>query len=119
MVETKVDTLIGSVKSIDKKIDDLDKKFAAKWVQTVVAGLIAAILLGFLYAAINFFIPNSEKPRDVVNIPSTNQTSGSASTTPPSASANATSHSDTTKPSDSQTSTDSGGVQITLPKVTP
>lgn len=43
--------------NLSKKIDDLDTRYAPKWVQTVVSGFVAAILLGFVAVMINFFIP--------------------------------------------------------------
>lgn len=113
VVETKVDDVLKRLDKIDTKLDNLDRNFAAKWVQTVVAGLIAAILLGFIGVMVHFFIPNV-KP--VSNNPTSSQTSTTGTAGTPSANASANAKSDTTTPSSSETS-DSGGASISLPKV--
>lgn len=78
---------------IENKVDDgfkaLDKKFAAKWVQTVMAGFLAAVLLAFAYAVINFFIPKHTtvaEPKTAQSKPSTSTTTNITNTTTPVAS---------------------------------
>jgi hypothetical protein len=61
-LETKFDAL-------DEK---LDKRFAAKWVQTVVSGIIAAVLLAFMAAITNHYI--SDKGTPVTSAHITNDT---------------------------------------------
>lgn len=48
VVETKMDAAIERLDRIDAKLDNLDKKFSAKWVEWVIKGLIAFILIWFL-----------------------------------------------------------------------
>lgn len=121
-----------TLERIESKIDDLDKKFAAKWVQTVVGALIAAILLGFIGVVVYFFIPYKNQTATSTN-PSTSTTtttttptgsnsttrnSGTTGTNTPGATANANSKSDTATPSSQESaSSPNGGVNVTLPKV--
>lgn len=106
---------------IEQKIDNLDKKFAAKWVQSIVSGLVAAILLTFIGVVANYFIPHHD-PTTAQTTTTTTPTGSTSTTTTiptPAASATATSHSDTTTPSSSQTTTSPSinqGVLDALPK---
>ena len=119
VLETKVDIISGDVKDIKASIESLDKKFAAKWVQTIVAGLVAAVLLAFIGVVLAYFIPrkNGNSPTTTTT---TNTPTGSTSTTQdtPSANASATSHSDAANPSDSQTSSSGGLLDGVLKQVT-
>lgn len=129
VVETKIDTVITDVKDIKDAIQALDKKFAAKWVQTIVAGLVAAILLAFIGVVIAFFI--RVPGNSTTTTPSTSQTTttttptGSTSTTKtsgttrsPSASATSNATSTPATPSATDTQNSNGGIDVTLPKVT-
>lgn len=114
-MEEKLDNLIVSVDEIK---NGLDKRFAAKWVQTVVAGFVAAVLLGFTTVIVNYFIPRKTPSAATVTTTSS-QPNGSGGSVP-SATASATAKSDAANPSDSQTSTSSsplGEVLNSLPKV--
>lgn len=91
-----------TLERIEQKIDNLDKKFAARWVQTVVGGLVAAILLAFVGVLITFFIPNKTDLAPEVNTPS-----NTGSNTPQSVEANAAAQATSDKPQDSQTSSSS------------
>lgn len=117
--EIKADMKVG-FQSLESKIDDLDKKFAAKWVQIVVGGLIAAILLGFIGVVVAFFIP--QRSQTTSTNPSTSETT---TTTTPTGSTSTTKNSGTTGTSSPSTKSDqppnnpNGGVTVDLPKVTP
>lgn len=67
VVETKVDiigadvrdikdTLVAEVKNINVKIDGLDNKYAAKWVQSAVAFVVGLIIAGVLTAILALVI---------------------------------------------------------------
>jgi hypothetical protein len=128
--EIKTDMKLG-FSSLEGKIDALDAKYAAKWVQTAVAFVIALIVGAVLTALITLVIvPSARKttlqPSDNTTTETINEPSGSGSApseksaqqsvsgTP--ASAKATANSSASKPHDSETSPN-GGVQVTLPKV--
>ena len=109
--------------SLETKMDNLDKKFAAKWVQTIVAGLVAAILLAFIGVIISYFM----NPKTTANDPTTSNTTtintptGSTSTTStkdgvPSATAEANATSSPENPNDSESSS-SGGLLESVPKL--
>lgn len=112
------------LKEVIKRLDDADSKYAAKWVQVVVGGLVAAILLAFIGVVSAYFInsPSSNQPTTSTTTTTTTPT-GSTSTTStrdngtPSSTANASAQSSTEKPTDSQAS--NGGVDLTVPKLTP
>jgi hypothetical protein len=71
-VDQQLNDIITSVhdgnQALSQQIAALDKKFAAKWVQTVVAGLITAILLAFIGAltAIVFHTTFTTPPHTVI-----------------------------------------------------
>lgn len=71
-----------TLERIEAKIDDLDEKFAAKWVQSVVAGLIAAILLSFLGALFYFVYPRHVDNSTDVHITTPVSESNSPASTP-------------------------------------
>lgn len=48
VVETKVDAIAKDITAINTKLDNLDSKFAAKWVQTAVAFVAGIIIAGFI-----------------------------------------------------------------------
>lgn len=49
-LEEKVDGIKGDVADIKAMLQDLDHKFSAKWVEKGAIALVAAIMLGALYA---------------------------------------------------------------------
>lgn len=127
VVETKVDNVLERLDHIDQKLDGLENKFAAKWVQSIVAGLVAAILLGFMGVVIAFFIPNkptSNNPTSSTTT-TTNNPQGSTSTTktsdtPQNVTANANAQADSVKDSESSDGLDGlDGVVDQVPKVFP
>jgi cytoskeletal protein RodZ len=111
------------LKEVIKRLDDADSKYAAKWVQVVVGGLVAAILLAFIGVVSAYFInsPSSNQPTTSTTTTTTTPTGSTATTSTqdrtPSSTANASAQSSTEKPTDSQTS--NGGVDLTLPKLNP
>jgi cytoskeletal protein RodZ len=107
VVETKVDTVLEEIKAVNSRLDNLDNKFAAKWVQTIVGGLVAAVLLAFIGVVVAYFIHTPT----VANSPTTSNTT---TTTTPTGSTSTTSTKNTERPADNQSS---GGATITLPKV--
>lgn len=52
------DKMDGLKSGLDAVIERLDKKYASKWVEKAMAGMIAVILLAFLYAVVNDVIPD-------------------------------------------------------------
>jgi len=50
VVETKLDVVLEEIRTMNEKLDKLDVKFAAKWVQTVMGGFIGLILSSFVVA---------------------------------------------------------------------
>jgi hypothetical protein len=103
--------------SLEAKIDAQDKKYASKWVQQVVGGLIALILIAVITALLALIIiPATKKaPETTATPPAPTTSSGSSGT--PTATANSTAHSDSATPSDTQTSSSGGLVQGTLKQV--
>jgi cytoskeletal protein RodZ len=109
VVETKVDEVI---KRLDKLDEKLESRFAAKWTEWFVKGVVAFVLIWFL-AALTHLVDKS--PSEIIK-----ENTSSISTPSPSANANASAQSDSTKPTDSQTSTSnsSGGAVNELLKQT-
>jgi ABC-type uncharacterized transport system permease subunit len=58
-VDQKLDDLKEMVISLK---DSLDKKYASKWVEKVLSGLIAFVLLSVLYAVLHNVIPTAPTP---------------------------------------------------------
>lgn len=114
-------TMASGFASLEAKLEAQDKKYASKWVQQVVGGLIALILIAVVTALLALvIIPATKKPQQVpVTSSSSTTTSGgsgsSVGTTPGGANATANAKADATKPTDSQSS--SGGLLNTLPKL--
>lgn len=115
MLQVKSD--ISQIKSDIKEIkSSLDGRYAAKWVQQVVGGLIALILIAVVTALLALIIiPASKKNADGTT-PKGGVQSNSGSYAPTSRSSSKSS-STSSKPSDSQSVTD--GVVDQLKKVTP
>lgn len=132
VVETKVDgiaedvkdiktTLNTEVTAINTKIDNLDNKYAAKWVQSAVAFVVGIIVSAVLVALIALVVikPGSNNPTTTTT---TNTPTGSTSTTKDGVpSANATSNATATpeNPNVTDTQSSEGGVDLNVPKVTP
>lgn len=137
VLETKVDRAVEDISDIkdtvttefnalNKKIDGLDKKFAAKWVQNAVGFVIALIVGAVIMALVALVvIPSTKEASQGSSGASTSTTTttttptGSTSTTrnsgTPGATATANSKSDSATPSSSDTQT-SPGASLTLPK---
>jgi len=125
VVETKVDaigqdvkdikdTLVSEIKDINTKFDNLDNKYAAKWVQSAVAFVVGIIVSAVLVALIAIVVikPGANKPTG-----STSHTSTKDSVPSANATSNATSTPENPDVTDTQSS--DGGVQVDIPKVTP
>jgi hypothetical protein len=77
VVETKVDLIAADIKTINTKLDNLDGKYAAKWVQTAVAFVAGIIISAVLVALIALVVvqPKTETPsttrstNTTVNVP--------------------------------------------------
>lgn len=135
VVETKVDQAVADIAEVkttvnteftklNTKIDGLDNKYAAKWVQSAVAFVVGIIISAVLVAVLALVVI---KPNNAANNPTTSTTTttstptGSTSTTStkdgtPSANANASATSTPANPSDSQSSS-SGGLLDSVPKL--
>lgn len=134
VVETKVDaigadvkdikdTLVSEIKEINVKFDNLDNKYAAKWVQSAVAFVVGIIVSAVLVALVALVVI---KPGDTPSTSTTNNTtttttptgstSTSKGTTTPSASATSNASATPSNPQATDTQTSGGGVQVTLPK---
>lgn len=136
VVETKVDaigsdvkdikdTLVAEIKDINTKFDNLDNKYAAKWVQSAVAFVVGIIISAVLVALLALVIikPTANNPT-TSNTTTTNTPTGSTSQTStkdgtPSASATSNATATPENPNATDTQTSNGGVDIDLPKVTP
>lgn len=142
VVETKVDRAVSDIHDLTitvtdgfddlgKKFDNLDKKFAAKWVQSAVGFVIAIIVGAVLTALVALVVVPNIHTNTNTNTHSTTTTTtqtttptGSTSTshttptssTTPSASASSTATSTPANPTSTDTSTSGGGVTVTLPK---
>lgn len=101
-----------TLERIETKIDNLDKKFAARWVQTVVGAMVGAILLGFIGVVIAFFIPQKTQT-PTAQTPTTPTTVASPATGTPTASATSNATATPANPTASQSS--GGGITVPLP----
>lgn len=128
VVETEVKNVKADVKEIkdtqtaefaklNTKIDGLDKKFAAKWVQSAMTFVIGLIIAAVLTAWLAFVIikPNTTTVNKTVN----NETSTSVPADSGSTSTTSSSSTTTTPAQGSSESGTNGGVQVELPKITP
>ena len=52
VVETKVDAVLEQLEIINNKFENLDKKYASKWVQTAVAAVIGMIVMAVIGALV-------------------------------------------------------------------
>lgn len=101
---------------LNTKIDGLDKKFAAKWVQSAVTFVIGLIIAAVLTAWLAFVVIKPNQTPQTTN--PTSQSTGTTSTgSTPSANANASAQSTPSNPTDTQSSS-SGGLLDSVPKVT-
>lgn len=132
VVETKVDqigadvkdikdSLVSEIKDINTKFDNLDSKYAAKWVQSAVAFVVGIIVSAVLVALIALVVikPGANNPTTTTT---TNTPTGSTSTTKdgtPSASATSNATATPENPNATDTQSSNGGVQVDIPKVTP
>ena len=141
VLETKVDRAVSDISDIkqqttqefaalntkfDTFVDSLDKRYAAKWVQSAVGFVVALIVGAVLTALIALVVVpsfNSDKTTgsstttQTTTTTPTGSTSTSKTTPSPSASATSTATSTPANPTASDSSTSGGGVQVTLPKV--
>lgn len=104
-----------TLERIEAKIDNLDKKFAARWVQTVVGAMVGAILLGFLGVAITFFIPQKTPVTQTPTTPITVVSPTGTGT--PTASANSSATATPANPTATDSQSSGGGVTVPLPLV--
>lgn len=121
VVETKVDGIAADVAEIKSTLSGLDNKYAAKWVQSAVAFVVGIIVSAVLVALIALVVikPGANNPTTTTT---TNTPTGSTSTTKdgtPSASATSNATATPENPSVTDTQSDTGGVNIDIPKVTP
>jgi hypothetical protein len=138
VVETKVDaigtdvkeikdTLITEVKAINVRFDNLDNKYASKWVQSAVAFVIGLIVAAVITALVALVVGPLRGTSDQGVTPPT--TSNTTTTTTPTGSTSTTNTSDTvkdtstanntTKETETTNDSSSGGLLNVVPKVTP
>jgi len=136
VLETKVDRAVSDISDIkttvttefagiNSKIDNLDKKYAAKWVQSAVSFVIGIIVAAVLTALIALVIvpnlnnqPSGNSTTQTTTTTTPTGSSSTAKTTPtPSANANASAQSTPANPSSTDSQSSNGGLQVTLPKV--
>lgn len=130
IVETKVDRAVQDIKELkttiedefkglSAKIDNLDKKYAPKWVQQIVGGFVVLVLIAFATAVIALVIipaskKNADGSTDQTTTPTTSNPQSVSPNTPATANASAEAQADGTKATDSE---GSGGLLNKLPLI--
>lgn len=135
VLQSQMGEVLSQLKDINTKLDvqtNKDQTYATKgelrtfkWITVPLIIILTAVitaLVSFYFSHQDSILPQSTSQTTTTTTPtgstSTTRNNGTAnSSTPPAATANATSKSDSATPSDSQTSSSNGGVQLTLPKV--